>query len=107
MDFKSILKKASFDFFFKAMQSVQSVIFFMNSYLAFPFRMNKMFLILLLLFSFESTVFAQANDADFLRSTGMIYCVIAVIAVVIIGLALYLMRLEKKINKLEKKYNNG
>jgi len=107
MDFKNILKKASFEFTFNFRESVlnaKNVILFL---LAFPLNMNKIFLILLLLFGLETTAFAQTGQVDFLRSTGMIYCVIAVIAIVIIGLAMYLMRIEKKINKLEKKYNNG
>ena len=40
--------------------------------------------------------------ADQMRSDGRIYVVIAVLLTILAGLVLYLMRLEKKINTLEK-----
>ncbi|HEY8387197.1 MAG TPA: CcmD family protein [Parasegetibacter sp.] len=40
--------------------------------------------------------------ADVMRSNGKIYVVVAVILTILIGLFFYLIRLEKKINKLEK-----
>lgn len=44
---------------------------------------------------------AQGLD-NLLRSNGRIYVVIAVILVIFFGLILYLVRIEKKIRKLEK-----
>jgi len=49
---------------------------------------------------------AQAqNDvemADQMRSEGKIYVVVAVILTVLVGLILYLLVLDRKVNKLEK-----
>ncbi len=41
---------------------------------------------------------------DFMRSNGKIYVVVAVAAVIITGLFIYLLNLERKIKKLEKEY---
>ena len=49
---------------------------------------------------------AESGAIDFLRSTGKIYSVVAVIAVIFIGIALYLFRLDNKITKLEKEIHN-
>jgi len=49
---------------------------------------------------------AESGTIDFLRSTGKIYSVVAVIAVIFIGIALYLFRLDNKITKLEKEIHN-
>lgn len=40
--------------------------------------------------------------ADMLRQSGKIYVVVAVIAVVFAGLAIYLFSIDKKISKIEK-----
>jgi len=49
---------------------------------------------------------AQENDtvemADKMRSDGKIFVVIAVILTILTGLILYLVRLDRKISKLEK-----
>ena len=45
-----------------------------------------------------------ADSTDFMRSNGKIYVVVAVAAVIITGLFLYLLNLERKIKKLEKEY---
>jgi hypothetical protein len=42
------------------------------------------------------------NSADNMRSNGRIYVVIAVILTILIGLILYIVRLDRKISKLEK-----
>ncbi len=42
-----------------------------------------------------------AQGTDFLRSTGKIYSVVAVIAIVFIGIAWFLYRLDHKLTKLE------
>lgn len=49
---------------------------------------------------------AEASAVDFLRSTGKIYAVVAVICVILLGIAFYLYRLDKQISKLEKHINN-
>jgi hypothetical protein len=55
------------------------------------------------------TVLCQAQDegnkvdmADTMRSNGRIYVVVAVVIVILIGLILYLVRLDRKITRLEK-----
>ena len=68
---------------------------------------NKQFLLstLLVVLSINLSL-AESGAIDFLRSTGKIYSVVAVIAVIFIGIALYLFRLDKKITKLEKEIYN-
>ena len=44
----------------------------------------------------------NGDSADFMRSSGKIYVVIAVAAIIITGLFLYLLSLERKIKKLER-----
>ena len=44
----------------------------------------------------------QAEMADTMRSNGRIYVVVAVVVLILIGLILYLVRLDKKITKMEK-----
>ena len=63
----------------------------------------RYFLALLLLMSFSTLLNAQDSPAtNTMRSNGRIYVVIAVILTILIGLVLYLVRLDKKISKLEK-----
>ena len=68
---------------------------------------NKQFLLstLLVVLSINLSS-AESGAIDFLRSTGKIYSVVAVIAVIFIGIAIYLFRLDKKITKLEKEIYN-
>ena len=44
----------------------------------------------------------KVEMADTMRSNGRIYVVVAVVVVILIGLVLYLVRLDKKITRLEK-----
>jgi len=53
-----------------------------------------------------SHVVAQGGSADFLRSTGKIYTVVIVIAVIFIGIVIYLYRLDHKLTKLENQIKN-
>ncbi len=51
---------------------------------------------------------AQAQDvemADTLRSEGKIYVVVTILAVIIAGLAVYLVMIDRKTTRLEKKLN--
>ena len=55
-------------------------------------------------------LFAQTNDvrmADTLRSNGKIYVVVAVIVTIFAGILLYLIRLDRKLTKLEKNHYNS
>ena len=60
--------------------------------------------IITLLFSLFCSTLTMAQDvemADVMRSNGKIYVVVAVIAILFIGLMIYLMRIDKKVQKLE------
>jgi hypothetical protein len=65
------------------------------------------------LFSFllvQLCSFAQTNDvqmADTMRSNGKIYVVVAVIIAIFAGIILYLIRLDRKLTKLEKNHYNS
>ncbi len=49
---------------------------------------------------------AQSGGGDFLRSIGKIYSVVAVIAVIFIGIFIFLFRLDRKLTKLENHIKN-
>ena len=66
--------------------------------------MKKIVLATLLLFT-NIVLFAQDEPvtmADKLRSNGKIYVVVAVILIIFAGIIIYLIRLDRKISKLEK-----
>jgi len=66
--------------------------------------MKKNVLLLLLVLN-SVTVFAQSTDvqmADTFRSSGKIYVVIAIIAIIFLGLAMYLFSMDKRLRKIEK-----
>jgi CcmD family protein len=67
--------------------------------------MKKILFTALLLCSFV-TVFAQAAQsvdmADEMRSSGKIYVVVGVIAIVFVGLAIYLFAIDRRLRKIEK-----
>lgn len=70
--------------------------------------MNRL---LTILFFFMLCAGAQAQDAapqmaDAMRQQGKIYVVIAVIAVIFVCLALFMVYLERRINKLERRLDN-
>jgi CcmD family protein len=44
---------------------------------------------------------AQSENADFMRSIGKIYVVVAVLACVFAGIVVYLWNLDRKLTKLE------
>ena len=66
--------------------------------------MKKILSLILLLLSFTA-VFAQAgNDvemADTLRSSGKIYVVVVTLAIIFVGLAIYLFSIDKRLKKIE------
>ncbi len=51
-------------------------------------------------------LFAQDNMNDYMRQTGKIYVVFGVILIIFIGIVIFLIRLERKIKKLENKINH-
>lgn len=66
-------------------------------------KMNKSFLLLLALTTVTNISQAQEETmANTMRSNGKIYVVVAVLTTILVGLIAYLVRLDKKISKLEK-----
>ena len=67
--------------------------------------MKKITFLLLALLSFTA-VFAQEGQsvemADTMRSSGKIYVVVAVIAIIFAGLAIYLFSIDRRLKKIEK-----
>ena len=67
--------------------------------------MKKIFTLLFMLLMM-SVSYAQTSTnvemADALRNSGKIYVVVAVIAVIFLGIATYLIYLDKRLSKLEK-----
>lgn len=49
---------------------------------------------------------AQADGADFMRSIGKIYVVVAVIITVFIGLVVFMVYLDRRLTKLENQIND-
>lgn len=67
--------------------------------------LRKVFLFFFLMFVSSASLFAQGDKdimADTMRSNGRIYVVIAVVVTILIGLLLYVFRLDRKISRLEK-----
>lgn len=50
----------------------------------------------------QETVNTTNVAADFMKSNGKIYVVMTVVTIIVIGLLLYVMRVDRKISKLEK-----
>lgn len=46
------------------------------------------------------------QETDFMRSMGKMYVVVAVIAILFIGMVLYLYSLDRKLTKLENQISN-
>ena len=62
--------------------------------------------ILMLLMVLPYTGSAQNTVVDFLGNIGKIYSVVAVIGVIFIGIAIFLIRLDRKLTKLENQIDN-
>ena len=61
---------------------------------------STLFLLLLTFFAFAQT--EKVEMADTFRSDGKIYVVVAVILTILAGIIIYLIRLDRKISRLEK-----
>ena len=68
---------------------------------------NKLFIGLILSLIFIKTGFGQGMPqvemADALRENGKIYVVVIIMSIIFVGIAAYLINLDRKISKLEKK----
>ena len=69
-------------------------------------------MVFLFVSSLLSTALIYAQDqekvdmADTMRSNGRIYVVVAVVVVILLGLILYLIRLDRKISRIERDKEN-
>jgi hypothetical protein len=62
------------------------------------------------LFSYLSAFSQQTGEpemADLLRSNGKIYVVVAVVLIVLAGLIIFLVQIDRKVSRLEKKNQNN
>jgi len=69
--------------------------------------MKKSRIITLLLLFLSQALLADDTDPDFMRSTGKIYVVVAVIVAIFIGIVLFLIYLDRKLAKLENQINDN
>ena len=63
--------------------------------------MKKIIIVFLLSFFTLAINAQEVKMADTMRENGKIYVVIAIILTILLGIALYLVRLDRKISKLE------
>ena len=52
------------------------------------------------------TFLLAQQDTDFMRSMGKMYVVVAVIVAIFLGIVIYLIRLDRKLTKLEDQIKN-
>jgi len=64
--------------------------------------MKKISLLALLLLGYMGAFAQPVEMADEMRSSGKIYVVIATIAIIFIGLAIYLFSIDRRLKKIEK-----
>jgi CcmD family protein len=65
-------------------------------------NLSKLFVLPALLFS-HAAIAQGAEMADVMRSNGKIYVVVAIIMAIFTGLIVYLVAMDRKITRLEKK----
>jgi CcmD family protein len=56
--------------------------------------------------NFAQSTANDVNQTNFMTSNGKIFVVMAVVVVIVLGLFLYLVNLDRKISKLEKNNNS-
>jgi len=68
----------------------------------------KKSLLFLMMFFVRQSLFAQNGVAmaDEMRSNGKIYVVVAVLLLIFLGIIIYLVRLDRKLTRLEKNTNS-
>ena len=66
-------------------------------------RKTSLLKVFLLLFLLTSTNILFAQDKGIMASEGKIYVVMSVVVVILVGLFLYLISLDRKIRNIEKK----
>ena len=68
---------------------------------------NRLLLVFFVLFSTVLQASPKVEMADLMRSSGKIYVVVAVIAIIFSGIVIWLIRLDSKIKQLEKENNTN
>lgn len=63
--------------------------------------MKNLFGLLLSLISMSAVAQSDVEMADVMRSDGKIYVVVGIILIILVGLLLYLFKLDRKITRLE------
>ena len=70
---------------------------------------KKLFSLFVVMLLSLTTIFAQQTQevemADVMRSNGKIYVVVTCILILFVGIIIYLITLDRKINKIEKSLN--
>lgn len=70
------------------------------------FFKSRVFFTIILLLAISLPVAQAQGNRDFMRETGKINVVVGVILLIFIGIVLYLVRLERKLTKLEHQLND-
>jgi CcmD family protein len=65
-------------------------------------EMKKLISVVLMVFWVISPVFAQNTLENFFRTDEKFYVVVAVLAIIMLGILFYVIRLDRKISNLEK-----
>ena len=65
--------------------------------------MKKILSLLLMLFTSLPALCQEVEMANDMRSNGKIYVVVAILLVILLGLVLYLVSIDRKATRLEKK----
>lgn len=73
---------------------------FLPQNLRLSYRLKKLLFVVALL-PLSQLLWGQSESSDFMRSTGKIYVVVAVIIAIFIGIVLFLIFLDRKLTKLE------
>lgn len=69
---------------------------------------NKILLNLFFICLSSSLIADETIDmADTFRADGKIYVVVAILSIVFSGIVMYLIRLDRKVSRLEKEYSNS
>ncbi len=72
-------------------------------------RLKTLIVIALMSLTSMGKLYAQAGNevemADLMRSNGKIYVVVAVALIVMIGLIIYVISVDRKVSRIEKKVN--
>ncbi len=79
----------------------------MNMMISYKLRIEKfLILVVALLLPCAAIASGESGVVDFLRNTGKIYSVVTLVLIVFIGMIIFLIRLDKKLTKLENQINN-